>query len=198
MSFHRRILLAGPFVFFVSQSHAQQPLSNRFLGRADAEMQVEDFSSLTCPHCATFALGAFHSIRTRFIESGQVRWIFRDFPLDALGLFAAKILRSVPLSDYYITRRFLFAEQEKWVRSPRVLFELMSGIGLDETAMTRIAEDDALSREVLNERIWGQNTYGVNATPSFVMTRPSQAVHSLRRGRMDEETFAQWLNTPLR
>ena len=67
-------------------------LPDRILGKADAPVTVEEYISLTCPHCAEFYTTTLPELEKRYVDSGKVRFILRDFPLDGPALKAATVL----------------------------------------------------------------------------------------------------------
>ena len=113
--------LAAPFVL-ARPAHAAAPTaaqtaaweSPRTLGSADAKSVVEEWFSLTCTHCADFSQTTFPVLRKKLIDTGKVRWVFRDFPLDKVALLAAQVARALPPERYAAFILALFAEQDRW------------------------------------------------------------------------------------
>ena len=75
---------------------------------------VGEWFSLTCTHCAAFAQETFPQIKAELIDTGKVRWVFRDFPLDQVALTAAMVARALPPDRYEPFIRALFANQDRW------------------------------------------------------------------------------------
>jgi hypothetical protein len=92
-------------------AHAQAP---RFLGRDDAPIQVIEFFSMTCSHCASFHKNTFPQIKTRLIDQGAVRFEMRAFPLDGLALRAHAMARTATAEKYFPMVAMLLEKQNLW------------------------------------------------------------------------------------
>ena len=79
-----------------------------------AKTTVEECFSLTCTHCAAFARETFPQIKSELIDTGKLRWVFRDFPLDQVALLAAMVARYLPPDRYEPFVMALFANQDRW------------------------------------------------------------------------------------
>ena len=92
-------------------------LTDRSVGRADAPVTVMEFYSLTCPHCAAFYRETFPRIKSELIDTGKLRFVFWDFPLDQVALTAAMVARTLPPERYEPFTAALLASQDRG-RSP--------------------------------------------------------------------------------
>src|SRR5690348_2149510 len=103
MWMRRRALLSVVVTGAVPTAFAGPPdprETERAAGSAAAPHTVIECFSLTCPHCADFALKAFPSIRSKWIDPGQLHWVYYDFPTDGAALLAAMVARSLPPERY--------------------------------------------------------------------------------------------------
>ena len=85
-------------LFLLVNLSAEEKLTNSksiFIGKEDAPVEIKVYSSLTCPHCANFHINVISKIQKKYVESGKVKIIFIDFPLDLAALNASKILHCV-------------------------------------------------------------------------------------------------------
>src|SRR4051794_30061100 len=65
--------------------------AERSIGQANAKYTVNEYFSLTCSHCAAFAVETMPKVKADFIATGKVRWVFNDYPLDQIALLAAQV-----------------------------------------------------------------------------------------------------------
>ena len=79
---------------------AEGMMAERAIGRADAPVVVREFFSLTCSHCAAFHRDTMPQVKKELVETGKVRFIFHDFPLDQVALTAAVVARHLPAASY--------------------------------------------------------------------------------------------------
>ena len=105
------LLLAAPAL----QAQSDDPrLSERSLGRADAPVTAIEYFSLTCGHCGAFHRDTWPRVRRELVDTGRVRMVFRDFPLDQVSLRAHAVARSFPPDRYEPFISALFATQDRW------------------------------------------------------------------------------------
>src|SRR4051812_12613573 len=95
------LLIAGIALTTAPAQAADPSVPERILGNPKAPVTVEEFVSLTCPHCAEFYISVLPQLEKNYIDTGKVRFILRDFPLDGIGLRAAVLARCMPEDEYY-------------------------------------------------------------------------------------------------
>lgn len=142
------------------------------LGDPDAPVTVIEYASLTCPHCASFHKETLPGFKERYIDTGKVRLVYRDFPLDQRALDAAVVAHCAPPESYFGFLDVLFESQESWAQAedhvPALVLLAKLG-GLPEERVRACLADQKLQDAVLAERLQGQNEHGVRSTPSFVI-----------------------------
>ena len=166
--------LAGPAL----AQDADPRLGERGIGPADAPVRVLEFFSLTCGHCAAFHRETYPQVKRELVETGAVRLIWRDFPLDQVALTAAMVARALPAERYEGFIGALLASQDRWAftRGADPLEELakMSALaGMSRAQFDTVRQDDALRRGILEQRQVAEREYAVQATPSFAFIRGS-------------------------
>jgi protein-disulfide isomerase len=141
------------------------------LGKADAPCTIIEYASMTCGHCANFHTKVFPLIKEKYIETGKVRFIMREFPLDTLAAAASMLARcaggdkTVPMIDV------LFAKQEDWAfqRQNAVpeLFKIAKQAGFTQESFDKCLTDQALLVKITKGRERASSKFGVDSTPAF-------------------------------
>jgi protein-disulfide isomerase len=174
----RRNLLAlaatGLALPAVAQVAADDPrMAERAAGKPDAPATVLEFFSLTCGHCAAFHRDTWPRVKRELVETGKMRLVFRDFPLDQVGLAAHGLARSLPAERYEAFIGTLFSTQDRWAfgrgSDPRTeLYRIASLAGMDRAAFDRAIVDADLQRAILEQRQQAVQQFNINSTPTFV------------------------------
>jgi protein-disulfide isomerase len=149
------------------------PLSERSIGRADAPVTVIEYFSLTCGHCAGFHRDTMPRVKRELVDTGRIRMVLRDFPLDAVALAAAQVARSLPVERYEPFVATLFAQQDRWAfarnSDPREeMFKIAALAGMSRAQYDAALADQDLARGILELRVKGQQEHIVASTPTFV------------------------------
>ena len=174
----RRTLLAASLLALPSlpaaRAEGDDPrMADRAVGNADAKVTVQEYFSLTCTHCAAFQKETFPRVKAELIDTGKVRYIWRDYPLDQLALYAAMVARALPPERYEPFVSALLGTQDRWAftRSTNPVEELGKLAllaGLSRPTFDTTVRDDKLKQFVLDEQTLGEKKYSVNSTPTFV------------------------------
>lgn len=145
------------------------------LGKADAPVVLIEYASLTCPHCARFHNEVLPKLKAQFIDNGQVKLIYRDFPLDRVALQAAQVARCVPAERYYAFLEVLFRQQEQWTagRDPAAMLDRVKQFaalaGLPRERATACVDDQALQLKIATVAQAAEKDHKVSGTPAFVI-----------------------------
>ena len=167
--------LAVPAVLGPRPARAADPHeADRSVGTADAKTTVQEFFSLTCTHCAAFARETFPQIKSELIDTGKLRWVFRDFPLDQVALQAAMVARYLPPDRYEPFIMALFANQDRWafargVNTTDELWKTAALAGMSRPTFDQAVADDSLKNWILQQQADDQKQWSIDATPSFVI-----------------------------
>jgi protein-disulfide isomerase len=155
----------------VSELMEPGPLPELSLGKADAPVTIVEYASLTCGHCAAFHNTVFPKIKEKYVDSGQVRFIMREFPLDNLAAAAAMLTRCAGGEKTYPLVEVLFKQQEQWafVRGNPVpeLFKVAKQAGFTQESFDKCLTDQKLLEQVTSIRSKASDKFGVNSTPTF-------------------------------
>lgn len=170
--------MAATFLFAGTALAQQAPAvpasatAPRVLGSPDAPVEVVEYASLTCHHCANFHNEVLPQVKKEFIDTGKVRIVYRDFPLDRVGLEAATMARCLPPERYFPVLSLLFAKQDDWshAKDPiEPLARIGALAGLSRQAYDACRADKALQDSIVQSRYEGEQKHGVDSTPSFVI-----------------------------
>ncbi len=145
------------------------PLGERSLGAADAKVVVVEYASTTCPHCATFHTEVFPGVKKDYVDSGKVRFIFREFPLNDIDLAAVMVARCAPEDKYFPLLDVYFEQQENWTKgNPRdELFKIAQLAGFTRESFDACLKNEQVAKGILESRNRAESEFGVESTPTF-------------------------------
>jgi protein-disulfide isomerase len=144
------------------------------LGAVNAPVTVIEYASLTCPHCARLHTEVKPRIKADYIDTGRVRWVFRDFPLDRMALNAHMLARCAGPERFFGFLDVFFAQQQNWTRgTPEQMTQSLRRLarlgGLSDAQMDQCLADMQTQTEVLNQSMTGEREHRVAATPTLVI-----------------------------
>ncbi|MDP6707040.1 MAG: DsbA family protein [Alphaproteobacteria bacterium] len=142
------------------------------LGDEKAPVTVIEYASMTCPHCATFHTETFKALKEKYVDTGKVHFVFREFPFDGLALRASMLARCSGEGRYFAMLDVLFRQQQGWSRSKTPLAELAKIgrlAGVSQAQFDACMADEALANVVIKNRMVGEKEHEVSSTPSFVV-----------------------------
>jgi protein-disulfide isomerase len=145
-------------------------VEDRVIGSANARVTIVEYASLTCPHCATFHTEVLPQVKARFVDSGQVRLIFRHFVLNILDAGASMMARCAPAERFYPILDVLFQQQRSWAGASDPVAAL-GQIAL-QAGFTRESFEACLRNQQILDRLSAQTDraarrFGVNSTPTI-------------------------------
>ncbi len=127
-------------------------LPDMAIGPANATVTITEFASMTCPHCAAFTEKVFPKIKTEFIDTGKIRFIFREFPLDIKAAAGSMLARCIAKDDapkYFAVIDLLFKQQEAWVvkNTTETLTRIGKQAGLTQNSGRGLPEGSGAARQ---------------------------------------------------
>lgn len=141
-------------------------------GSPDAPVTVIEYASLTCPHCATFHKTIYKDLKASHIDTGKVKFIYRDFPLNNPAI-AASIIARCGGEDRYLAFVDLFlSQQDQWTRAQDWMGELQKMArlgGLTPEKINECLSDQALGQSIIDRYRAAGEVFGVNSTPTVVI-----------------------------
>jgi protein-disulfide isomerase len=149
-----------------------QSLPDMALGPADAKVTIVEYASMTCPHCAAFNDQVFPKIKSEFIDTGKVRYVFREFPLDIKAAAGSMLSRCIANGDpnkYFAVTDLLFKSQNDWVmkNTTESLTRIGKQAGLTQQQVEECLKDQALLDKIAADQKYASEVLKVDSTPTF-------------------------------
>src|ERR1700733_2060735 len=147
-------------------------LPDMALGPANAAVTITEYASMTCPHCAAFTENVFPKIKSEFIDSGKIRFVFREFPLDIKAAAGSMLARCIAKDDapkYFAVIDLLFKQQGEWVvkNTTETLTRIGKQAGLSQQVVEDCLKDQALLDKIAADQKFAAEVLKVNSTPTF-------------------------------
>mgnify|MGYP001445243446 FL=1 len=157
--------------FFISSNVLSKTLK---IGNENAKITVKVFSSLTCPHCASFHKKIFEKLKVNYIDTDKVKFEHHAFPLDLAALNAEKIVRcaSTPEAKFQLLHK-IYDEQKNWAVGSDIkkINETLIKIGVEsrveKSKLKKCLENEVSQDMILKERIEAQKKFNITSTPTI-------------------------------
>ena len=149
-----------------------QSLPDMALGPAVAAVTITEYASMTCPHCAAFNATVFPKLKAEYIDTGKVRYIFREFPLDIKAAAGSMLTRCIANGDaqkYFAVTDMLFRSQNDWVvkNTTETLTRIGKQAGLSQQQVEACLKDQALLDKIAADQKYASDILKVDSTPTF-------------------------------
>ena len=168
------------------------------LGPDSAKVTVKVFSSLTCPHCATFHLEIFDKLKKDFIDKKLVKFEHHSFPLDLAALNAEIIVKcSLKKEDSFKLLKKMYENQNKWAVGKDIkkinsnIMNVAEKSNLKKAQMQKCLVNEKIQDNILNERILAQKNYNITSTPSIFINEKKY------NGKVNYKEFKKALESKL-
>lgn len=148
------------------------PLPEMAIGDANAPVTIVEYMSMTCPHCATFHNETFEPIKQKYVDTGKVRFIVREFPFDPRAAAAFMLARCAPTEQYFPMISMLFKQQEQWAAAENgreALLQMSKLAGFTQESFEACLTNQKLLDDVNAVRERGAKEFGIAATPTFLI-----------------------------
>jgi protein-disulfide isomerase len=141
------------------------------LGDAKAPVTIFEFASMSCPHCAAFEQNVFPMVRSKYIDTGKVRFVFREFPLDIKAAAASMLARCIANGDaekFFGAIDTMFKQQDVLMtQTKESLQRIGKGAGMDDQGAEACVKDQALLDKLSADEKFAEQELKVDATPTF-------------------------------
>ena len=158
-----------------SASDVTKPVSlpEMALGPANASVTITEYASMTCSHCAAFNANVFPKIKSEYIDTGKVRYVFREFPLDSKAAVASMLARCIAKDDagkYFAVIDMMFKKLDEWSLPADPLqgfLRVFATLCMSEESVETCLKDQALFDKLSADENFAHKVLKVNATPTF-------------------------------
>ena len=147
-----------------------EALKEKKIGTEEANIEIIEFASLTCGHCAKFHNEVFPKIKKEFIDTGKVSLIYQDFPLDKFALKASVIARCSGEKKFFSFLKVLYSKQKDWTRTEdpfRSLLKIAKLGGLKNEEIKVCVGNKSIEDGILKQRLNASKKFDINATPTL-------------------------------
>lgn len=168
----RTLLVLASFGLATGAAAQSPALTDMVLGRPDAPVTVIEYASMTCPHCAEFHQESLPGLKSEYIDTGKVRFIYRDFPLDGWALRAAMIARCAGPDRFFAFADVIYRQQKMWTKPPdplKGLEQLARLGGMSSEQVKACLENKPVETYVIESRMQGEREFKVSGTPTLVV-----------------------------
>jgi protein-disulfide isomerase len=149
---------------------APGPLPEKVLGSAKAPVTMIEYSSLTCSHCAHFHAEVYPLLKEKYIDTGKVRLILREYPLDSVAAAGSMLARCAGDDKFFALVDALFATQKGWAFTEDrygSLLRIAKQAGFTKERFDACLKDQQLLSNIEAVRTRGSEKFGINSTPTF-------------------------------
>ena len=144
-------------------------LPENALGPEDAPVTVVEYSSLTCPHCANFHQHTVPGLKEKYVKTGKVRYIIREFPLDRIAFAASALARCAGPDKFFPFMEALYKNQDTWARGngnpAERLFKMAQQAGFTKDTFNACLRNKEVIDHIEATRKRGNEEFGVKLDP---------------------------------
>ena len=157
---------------------APTSLPDMALGQPTAPVTIVEYASMTCPHCGNFDKTVFDTLKTDYIDTGKVYYVFREYPLDDLAFAASMAARCAPADKFFPIVDTLFRTQNDWafVKQPEpALVAELKPFGFTQDSFSACLQKTEIANGISEIAKRAQTEFGVDATPTFFINGEKHA-----------------------
>lgn len=190
-------LAAAPLATPVAaETAAPAAVPDMAMGPADAKVTVVEYASYTCPHCAHFDADVMPQIKANYVDTGKIRFVYREVYFDKYGLWAAMMARCGGEMRYFPIQDMLYQTQAEWLKSGNdagiadALRKIGLKAGIDKDKLDACMNDSKMAQDLVAAYQTNAAADGIDSTPSFV-------INGEKFSNMSYEDFAKILDAKL-
>jgi protein-disulfide isomerase len=149
---------------------AASPLGDRVLGDPKAPVTLIEYASATCPHCAEVHKTLLPQIKKEYVDTGKVKFIFREFPLDQNALAVFMLVRCLPEEKFFPVTDIIFERQQSWAKAPNPAVEvekIMAEAGMNKAAFGACLKNNETAKKMVEYSQKSAKDFGIKGTPAL-------------------------------
>jgi protein-disulfide isomerase len=152
----------------IAALHAPPAEGEMAMGPENAKVVVVEYASASCPHCANFHKETFPALKKEYIDTGKIRFIFREFPHNQPALAAFMLARCAPKEKYFPLIDMFFEQQETWLAAPlEGLQKIAQLAGFTKESFDACLKNEEVAKGIIAVRDKAGNEFGVDSIPTF-------------------------------
>mgnify|MGYP003110687566 FL=1 len=144
-------------------------------GNPDSTVEIIEYASFTCGHCATFHSGPYKQLKSEYIDTGKIKFVYREVFFDRFGLWASLVARCGGPEKFFGIVELIYAGQSEWTRAgePAAIVEELRKIGrlagLDNDQLEACLQNGEQAQALVAWYQQNAEADGIDSTPSFVI-----------------------------
>jgi protein-disulfide isomerase len=168
------LLVAASALPAAADEHLAERPGDRVLGADHAPIVMIEYYSLDCPFCAAFHAEAFPRLKAEYIDTGKVRFVFRDYPQSWAALEAAILTHCAPPERFFAVHEALLKTLGQWSKAEstiRAVARVGETQGVSKATFKACIDARVLERQVFESQKFARDALGVKSTPTFFLNR---------------------------
>ena len=142
------------------------------MGNPAASVTMIEYASATCPHCAAFHVNILPSVKKEYIDTGKVKFIFREFPLDSLALGVSMLTRCLPEAKFFDVTEEFFRTQETWARAQNPeaeITKITTKAGMDKSTFDACISNQEMAKSMVEYSRKSGKDFAIKGTPAVFL-----------------------------
>ncbi len=175
-----KIILSCILLFFFTNINAQEDSillindKDFTIGDTNAPITIIEYASMSCSHCANFHNNTLEKLKIEYIDTGKVKFVFRDFPFNYPALLGSMMMRCIPNDLRYTYMNALYKLQKTWVDrensvTKQELYKIMQSGGMTKDDFEACISNVDIENEILTGLMLAQKEFNIRSTPSFLI-----------------------------
>ncbi|MCP5086772.1 MAG: DsbA family protein [Rhodobacteraceae bacterium] len=182
--------------FSLADEAAETEIMEMTLGAEDAPVTMIEYASYTCPHCANFHENVFPNLKADYIDTGKVKFIYREVYFDRFGLWAGMLARCAGPDKYFGMADLLYKRQPEWAQGGSEPAEIVANMkkigrvaGMTDEEMDACLQDGDKAKALVAEFQKNAEADDISGTPSFIIdgTKYSNRSYAELREILDQQ-----------